>query len=213
MSYIYKITNDINQKIYIGKTDFSIEKRFKEHCKDAFRDKNEKRPLYSAMRKYGVENFHIELVEECPQEEVDKKEIYWIGFYKSFSNGYNATLGGDGKAFYNHEAIINRLKECPYPVLVAEEFGCCTDTVLNIAKANNIIVKNLSNDKLKSASKIVYQYSKDGQLLNSFSSTIEAAKWCFENGHCKTLASGVRSHISDVCNGKRKSAYGYIWTY
>ena len=42
MSYIYKITNDINDKIYIGKTDFSIEKRFKEHCQDAFRDRNEK---------------------------------------------------------------------------------------------------------------------------------------------------------------------------
>lgn len=41
MAYIYQITNDINQKIYIGKTEFSIEKRFKEHCKDAFKDRNE----------------------------------------------------------------------------------------------------------------------------------------------------------------------------
>lgn len=37
MSYIYKITNKINKKLYIGKTEFSIEKRFKEHCSDAFR--------------------------------------------------------------------------------------------------------------------------------------------------------------------------------
>lgn len=37
MSYIYKITNKINKKLYIGKTEFSIEKRFKEHCADAFR--------------------------------------------------------------------------------------------------------------------------------------------------------------------------------
>lgn len=44
MSYIYKIINDINDKIYVGKTEFSIEKRFKEHCADAFRERNEKRP-------------------------------------------------------------------------------------------------------------------------------------------------------------------------
>lgn len=40
MSYIYKIINDINNKIYVGKTDFSIEKRFKEHCNDAFKKSN-----------------------------------------------------------------------------------------------------------------------------------------------------------------------------
>ena len=49
MAYIYKITNDINDKIYIGKTLFDIEKRFKEHCKDSRNISNEKRPLYSAM--------------------------------------------------------------------------------------------------------------------------------------------------------------------
>ena len=54
MSYIYKIINDINDKVYIGKTNFSLEKRFREHCQDAFRDRNEKRPLYAAMRKYGI---------------------------------------------------------------------------------------------------------------------------------------------------------------
>ena len=53
MAYIYKITNDINNKIYIGKTEFSIEKRFHEHCRDAFKERNEKRPLYAATFKYG----------------------------------------------------------------------------------------------------------------------------------------------------------------
>ena len=63
MAYIYQITNKINNKIYIGKTEFSIEKRFKEHCKDAYDNKKEKRPLYAAMRKYGIENFEISLIE------------------------------------------------------------------------------------------------------------------------------------------------------
>lgn len=59
MAYIYQIQNDVNGKLYVGKTEFSIEKRFKEHCKDAFKDRNEKRPLYSAMRKYGIEHFQL----------------------------------------------------------------------------------------------------------------------------------------------------------
>ena len=64
MAYIYQITNNINGKIYIGKTEFSIEKRFQEHCRDCFKRKTEHRPLYAAMRKYGIENFSVALIEK-----------------------------------------------------------------------------------------------------------------------------------------------------
>ena len=74
MAFIYKITNDINDKIYVGKTEFSIEKRFAEHCKDAFKRTEEHRPLYNAMRKYGIEHFHAELIEETNSPE--EREIY-----------------------------------------------------------------------------------------------------------------------------------------
>ena len=109
MAYIYKITNDINNKVYIGKTEFSIEKRFKEHCQDAFRDRNEKRPLYSAMRKYGIEHFHIELIEETDNPE--EREIYWIEALKTFKLGYNATKGGDGRKYIDYDLIISTYKE------------------------------------------------------------------------------------------------------
>ena len=58
--FIYKITNDINDKVYIGKTTLSsVEDRFQEHLKDSQRVRFEKRPLYNAISKYGIENFHI----------------------------------------------------------------------------------------------------------------------------------------------------------
>ena len=63
MAFIYKITNDINQKVYIGKTEQTIEERFKEHCQEYKRERCEKRRLYAAMKKYGAEHFHVELVE------------------------------------------------------------------------------------------------------------------------------------------------------
>ena len=211
MAYIYQIVNDINNKIYIGKTEFSIEKRFKEHCQDAFRERCEKRPLYTAMRKYGIEHFHIELIEETDIPE--EREKYWIEEKQSFKLGYNATTGGDGKCLYDHQAILERLKECPYPKEVAQEFGCCVDIVINIAKYNNIVINNSAQEKFKAMSKIVYQYDKQGQLLNSFVSTVEAANWCITNQITNSKNNSVRSHIGECANKKRKSAYGFYWSY
>lgn len=209
MSYIYKIINDVNDKVYIGKTAFSIQKRFQEHCQDAFRDRNEKRPLYAAMRKYGIEHFHIEQIEECSDDVAADREAYWIGVYKAYSTGYNATLGGDGKFLYDHEAILKRLKEHPYSFDIANEFGCCIDIIREIACQNKIQLLSRGDHNKK----FITAYTKNGDLVQSFESTTEAAQWCFDNGKCTTLNSGVRGHIADVANGKRKSAYGYIWKY
>jgi hypothetical protein len=49
------------------------------------------------MNKYGNEHFHIEEVEECPLEILSEREKYWIKYFFSYENGYNATMGGDGK--------------------------------------------------------------------------------------------------------------------
>jgi len=78
MAFIYVITNDINNKQYVGKTNGNIQKRFHEHVLDSRKRRCEKRPLYNAMRKYGVEHFYIEILEECLAEEAANKEIYWI---------------------------------------------------------------------------------------------------------------------------------------
>lgn len=169
MSFIYKITNDINGKTYIGKTDFSIEKRFKEHCQDAYRERNEKRPLYAAMRKYGIEHFHIELVEETDNPE--EREIYCIAYYKGYEEGYNATLGGDGKRIYNHNLIISKLKECPYASDVAKEVGCSRDLVSLIAKNNSLELKNKAQEKMRKKSKEISAYTKDGEFIKKFNST------------------------------------------
>ena len=132
MAYIYKITNDINGKIYVGKTEFSIEKRFKEHCKDALKETNEKRPLYSAMKKYGVEHFHIELVEECSWSSASNQERYWIEYFGSFKNGYNATLGGDGKILKDEKRILQVFNQTKDTNLTAIECNTNPETVRKI---------------------------------------------------------------------------------
>jgi len=156
MAKIYLITNNLNGKKYVGKSLYSLEKRFAEHCNDAFRRVTEQRPLYAAMRKYGVENFSISLLEET--DDPDEREQYWIHTLDTYHNGYNATLGGEGKPLYDHDAILARLKEYPHTATVAKEFGCCKDIVYEIAKENDIKTINLSSAKL---SKAISQYSLD----------------------------------------------------
>lgn len=96
MAYIYKITNDINNKVYIGKTVKTIEERFNQHLKKA-KDKVN-RYLYDAMNCYGTEHFSISQIEECKEDIVDERERYWIAYYQSNNKeyGYNMTDGGEG---------------------------------------------------------------------------------------------------------------------
>ena len=97
---IYKIQNKINGKVYIGQTKNSIDQRFKQHINKSHR--NEHSRLYSAMKKYGVENFEISEIDSVDdncanaQDLLNEKEIYWISFYNSTGdNGYNILIGGD----------------------------------------------------------------------------------------------------------------------
>jgi group I intron endonuclease len=78
---IYKIENQINQKVYIGQST-NISTRWRRHRSEA-NNLNNSYPLYCAMRKYGLENFSFEIIEECPREKLNEKEKYWISFFKS----------------------------------------------------------------------------------------------------------------------------------
>ena len=73
---IYKITNKINNKSYIGQSK-DIQRRWKEHIKHS-KDIHDTQVIYLAIRKYGLENFKFSIVEECALESLDEKEIYYI---------------------------------------------------------------------------------------------------------------------------------------
>ena len=88
---IYKITNQINKKCYIGQS-INIEERWKHH--KLYELKNSHYPLYQDFEKYGLDNFNFEIIEECTQKDLDTREIYWISYFNSYYNGYNQTKGG-----------------------------------------------------------------------------------------------------------------------
>ena len=83
---VYKISNTINHKLYVGSTTLSLEERWAMHCIDvkALHRPASRRPLYVAMRLHGIQNFTIELLEECPDEStMYLQEIVWTRKLKS----------------------------------------------------------------------------------------------------------------------------------
>lgn len=204
MAFIYVITNDINGKQYVGKTNNTIERRFKEHIRDSRKERCEKRPLYIAMNKYGIEHFHILALEECSAEDSFDREMYWIDKLCTYGhNGYNATKGGDSKKYYDYKEIANKYKELHNKHKTALFFGCSDDTVRVACKECNISTVLDYSEKSKSVAKID---KKTNQIICIYSSMKEAS---LEN-------SGTdknQSSIARVCSGERNTALGYKWSF
>lgn len=94
--YIYKITNTVNDKVYIGQTTKSVLVRFEMHKQASMTKSKQKLHLYLAMNKYGMDKFSIVQIDSADsREELNEKERYWIKFYDSISSGYNMMEGGN----------------------------------------------------------------------------------------------------------------------
>lgn len=94
---IYKITNLISGKVYIGQTKQTFGDRWRSHVRRGLKaEPGTANKLYTAMWEDGVENFTFEVLLECKPEELNAKEKYFIEFFKSQEWGYNGN-GGIGK--------------------------------------------------------------------------------------------------------------------
>jgi group I intron endonuclease len=104
---IYKIINKKNGLIYVGCTINSLEKRFNEHLYRCFKT-DYKSKLYNSMKKYGQDNFTIELIEECDLDMIYETEKKYVESYDSYNNGLNSTFGGEGCLGYTHSPEIRQ---------------------------------------------------------------------------------------------------------
>jgi group I intron endonuclease len=217
LNTIYKITNKINGKVYIGKTSLTIEKRFKEHISDSKKPRYEKRPLYDAMNKYGVENFIIEEVEtNITDKDINDKEQYYIKIYNSYigfdnSNGYNATLGGDSKKYKEWSAnkivdlYINQNKNCRE---IANIVGLDKSYISRILVSNGIVIRPSSDVVREKQGKTVYQLNKDTkEVLNIFPSVGEANAFLGKKRHNGTLYDALRARRG------HHIAFNFEWYY
>ena len=207
MPYIYKITNLINNKIYIGKTSLpTIEERFKEHIHDSIKQRNEKRPLYDAMNKYGIENFIIEEIEKVENDEIaSEREKYWIKNFNSYigfqnSNGYNATLGGDSRRLYNYEELAKAYLELGTAKAVCQKFNCDINTVRQACLENGIEIKIAPNQRK------IKRVDKEGNIKIYNSITEASAEFTDK------VQETARKNISRALN-RGRLAYNYEWFY
>lgn len=209
MGYIYLVTNLINDKHYIGQTNFTIKKRWEQHQYDAF-IKQDDFYFHRALRKYGIDNFKIEPLIECGQEELDEKEIYYIDYYKSYyiyKQGYNLTRGGKGNAKINVKETLKLWNQGFSAIEIARQFNLYIRTVTDTLKLNGISQQEIYHRSMKygakSRYKKIYQYDFNGNLINIFSDLNEMTN----------LTGYRKDYISAACRHTYPSANGYLWIY
>lgn len=191
---IYKWTNTLNGKVYIGQT-VRPEIRYKRHLDEAFKN-NSDYHFHRALRKYGIDAFSYEVIEKVPVSELDDREVFWIAYYDSFNNGYNSTEGGKGNRGY---IWSDEAKEAQSERM--------TDINRKLFKGKTSPLKGRklrphTKDELDKMSSKVYQYSLDGELLKVWDSTAE----CGRNGH-------NQGHVAACCRGEEKTHYKCFWSY
>lgn len=139
---IYKITNTVNNKIYIGQTVKTIKSRLQRHISDAFRELDTR--FARAIKKYGKDSFIIEQIDQATNKiDCDTKERYWISYYNSINEniGYNSTLGGDGGNTYMNKSNeeMKTISEKISKGLIGRNNGNHTVIYVKNVKTNQVI--------------------------------------------------------------------------
>ena len=148
MAYIYIIKNHINSKCYVGLTTRNITIRFKEHLKLLESSRNQL--IHKAIKKYGKENFYIELLEECDENIMSEREQYYISFYDTIMSGYNLTNGGLPYAKFKSIDKEQILEICNYYKIglslrdLSQKYSISRDKLTQLLIENNIEIRSKS---------------------------------------------------------------------
>ena len=164
------------------------------------------------MRKYGIENFKVELVEET--DHPNEREVYWIERESSFKYGYNATKGGDGKTYLDYDLIASTYSELQNIALTAKKLNISPDSVRNVLSIKQLPIKSSSVIAKENYGKSIKAFDLQGNYIKSFSTLKDAARYLISEKYTNTQdLSGITSHIRNCANLKRKTAYKHIWKW
>ena len=195
-------------KFYIGQTTNEVYRRRMWLGKGRYTGGRSK--IDRARKKYGPENFMYEVLLrnqysgiEAATLDLNRWETYYIGYYDTYKNGYNSTLGGDGSRGYTQsvealQKISKSLKGRKKP----NGFGSRVSSSLKGIAKSVEHRKKLSESKKNSGHKIL-QYSLTGEYIKTWDNIDEVAK---------TLGVS-RESIAGCCRGKSKTAHKFIWKY
>ncbi|MFA5355766.1 MAG: NUMOD1 domain-containing DNA-binding protein [Candidatus Paceibacterota bacterium] len=248
---VYKATNKINGKVYIGITTKTLKDRIAQHLS---RSKSGGAFYFQqAIKKYGIESFDFETITEClTKEELEEKEIFYIFEYQAVNKeyGYNLTYGGEGVKRWTPEMkqkvsrsnkgkkrspeVIKKmgerrkgkkasdetkrkisegvqahlLKYGPYhPTEEEKKRASLTHKGVKFSEERKLSMSKAAQKRepvgAAKPRKAVQQLDSSGGVLNEYVSGWEASRIIGVSQMC----------ISDVCNGKRKTAKGFTWRF
>lgn len=190
---IYIITNSINDKVYIGQTIQTLNKRWEGHCRKACSENEANMHIKRAIFKYGKDKFTIKELEKCNIEELNEREIYYINLYNSYINGYNSTKGGSGnkplKLSDEEQNDIIELYKLGFSLRdIAKEYNVDKTTVKHIIEINNIKLRLTRTYKLSQEDRI--KILEDSNYMTRKDIMV---KWNIS-----------KSYLSQLLNGKRR---------
>ena len=190
--FIYKITNTINSKSYIGQTIQNVKERFYQHCATKCSKAVSNMAIHRAIKKYGKSNFIVEVIEEIDSANLNDRERYWIKYYNSYNNGYNSTKGGqDGcKPFkdLDVESIIKEYSTGKSLRTLGTIFKVDKQTIKDLLIRHNVELRTTRTYKLS-------QKDRD-KVLEDFASGLSRKeimiKWNISKSYLSQLINGYR---------------------
>lgn len=236
--FIYKITNSINEKIYIGQTYASIPMRWHQHKSSSRMDRYKHLPLYRAMNKYGIDKFEISCIKEINcfskdklKDKLNKEEIYYISQYNSISpNGYNLTIGGNNAAEHIKTAV------CGYDANgnLCLTFNSISEAGVYLDNPSYTHISACCKGEVQQACGYIWRYLGDDfdkypvaitqEELDKKSCEIPVDQYTLDGIFIQSYESIRKalisigkidggSPISLCCKGLQNKAYGYVWRY
>ena len=197
---IYKITNKLNGKVYVGKSE-NITKIF-EDCKNS-ESGSHGLPIFDEVAKYGADNFEFNVLEECSVSQLPEKELYYMNLYSLRDSSYGKDEGsseavesGMRKGRKGNPNVGLGLRRHIHKMRTDEAYRAQM-----IQKYRNNRPNAIAVDMMDKAT---------GEILMTFPKIMEGARWVREN---TKYNKADYSTINKVCKGNGKSAYGYKWQY
>lgn len=212
---IYKITNKINGKMYVGQSHNIFERWYRyEQC---HRLKRYDYAIYRAFEKYGFENFEFSIIEETTPELLDEREKYWIQQLHTYvkdplCNGYNMTIGGEGNTSIDVEQIIALWSQGKSIIEIANETGHDRSAVrkylIDCPGYSEDEARSRGNRTMwQSRGENVEQYTLSGEYIDTFANLADAERhtgisskniWCAVSKNALTAGGYQWKYCSDT---------------
>lgn len=238
---IYMIRNKNNNKVYVGQT-IDIDSRWMQHRSRLKSKTHENKHLQSAYDLYGKDAFEYILLEECNEEELDEKEIFYIQYYDSYNNGYNQDLGGKGCRGYKHtdeEILKMRYIQNPKAVLqldmelnIINEWISCSHAGKTLGfsiRSIKACCNRENRQKTIGGYYWIYKYEYKNNTVDwdyylnineskpkrvsQFDLHMNLIKVWDSVYQSKVVGGYTASEVSAVCNHRKKTHKGYVWRF